>query len=32
MRAGEFERERHVAVWRTFDRAGWVVKENGFSS
>jgi antitoxin component YwqK of YwqJK toxin-antitoxin module len=31
MRAGEFERGRQVGVWRTFDRAGTVVKETDFS-
>jgi antitoxin component YwqK of YwqJK toxin-antitoxin module len=31
MRAGEFDRGRQVGVWRTFDRAGRVVKETDFS-
>jgi hypothetical protein len=30
MRAGEFDRGRQVGVWRTFDRAGRVVKETDF--
>ena len=31
MRAGRFERGQQVGVWRTFDRAGNVVKETDFS-
>ena len=31
MRSGSFERGRQVGVWRTFDRAGQVVKETDFS-
>ena len=31
MRAGEFDRGKQVGVWRTFDRAGNVVKETDFS-
>lgn len=31
MRAGRFERGRQVGVWRTFDRAGRIVKETDFS-
>ena len=31
MRAGRFEHGRQVGVWRTFDRAGAVVKETNFS-
>jgi antitoxin component YwqK of YwqJK toxin-antitoxin module len=27
MRAGTFERGRHVGIWRTYDRAGNVVTE-----
>jgi antitoxin component YwqK of YwqJK toxin-antitoxin module len=27
MRAGEFDRGRQVGTWRTYDRAGRVVKE-----
>jgi hypothetical protein len=30
MRTGEFDRGRQVGVWRTFDRAGRLVKETGF--
>ena len=30
MRAGSFERGRQVGTWRTFDRAGKVVKETSF--
>jgi antitoxin component YwqK of YwqJK toxin-antitoxin module len=30
MRAGEFDRGRQVGIWRTFDRAGRVVKETDF--
>jgi antitoxin component YwqK of YwqJK toxin-antitoxin module len=30
MRSGEFDRGRQVGVWRTFDRAGAVVKETLF--
>ena len=31
MRAGDFERGRQVGLWRTFDRAGRVVKETVFT-
>jgi antitoxin component YwqK of YwqJK toxin-antitoxin module len=31
MRAGEFDRGKQVGVWKTFDRAGAVVKETDFS-
>jgi antitoxin component YwqK of YwqJK toxin-antitoxin module len=31
MRAGEFERGEQVGIWRTFDRAGRVVKETDFT-
>lgn len=31
MRAGEFDRGEQVGLWRTFDRAGNVVKETDFS-
>jgi antitoxin component YwqK of YwqJK toxin-antitoxin module len=30
MRAGSFDRGRQVGTWRTFDRAGNVVKEQSF--
>jgi len=30
MRAGTFDRGRQVGVWRTYDRAGKVVKETSF--
>jgi antitoxin component YwqK of YwqJK toxin-antitoxin module len=30
MRTGAFERGRQVGVWRTYDRAGNVVKETTF--
>ena len=30
MRAGEFDRGRQVGVWRTYDRAGRIVKETEF--
>jgi antitoxin component YwqK of YwqJK toxin-antitoxin module len=30
MRAGEFDRGEQVGLWRTFDRAGNVVKETDF--
>ena len=30
MRSGAFERGRQVGVWRTYDRAGKVVKETSF--
>jgi antitoxin component YwqK of YwqJK toxin-antitoxin module len=30
MRSGEFDRGRQVGVWRTFDRAGRMVKETVF--
>ncbi len=32
MRSGEFDRGRQVGAWRTFDRAGEVVKETVFPS
>lgn len=32
MRAGEFRRGRQVGTWRTFDRAGAVIKETTFPS
>jgi antitoxin component YwqK of YwqJK toxin-antitoxin module len=31
MRSGEFDRGRQVRIWRTFDRAGKVVKETDFT-
>lgn len=31
MRAGEFDRGKQIGVWRTYDRAGRVVKETDFS-
>jgi antitoxin component YwqK of YwqJK toxin-antitoxin module len=31
MRAGRFDRGKQVGVWKTFDRAGMVVKETDFS-
>jgi antitoxin component YwqK of YwqJK toxin-antitoxin module len=30
MRSGSFERGKQIGVWRTFDRAGKVVKETIF--
>jgi antitoxin component YwqK of YwqJK toxin-antitoxin module len=30
MRSGEFDRGRQIGKWRTFDRAGTVVKETEF--
>jgi hypothetical protein len=30
MRAGTFDRDRQISVWRTFDRAGCVVKETDY--
>ena len=30
MRTGEFDRGRQIGTWRTFDRAGAVVKETSF--
>lgn len=30
MRSGAFDRGKHVGTWRTFDRAGRVVKETRF--
>ena len=30
MRSGQFDRGRQVGVWRTFDRAGKVVKVTNF--
>jgi antitoxin component YwqK of YwqJK toxin-antitoxin module len=32
MRAGRFDRGRQVGKWRTFDRAGKVVKETDFAN
>ena len=32
MRAGTFDRGRQVGVWRTFDRAGNLVKETDFTT
>jgi antitoxin component YwqK of YwqJK toxin-antitoxin module len=32
MRAGRFDHGRQVGKWRTFDRAGKVVKETDFSN
>jgi antitoxin component YwqK of YwqJK toxin-antitoxin module len=31
MRTGEFDRGHQVGIWRTFDRAGKLVKETDFS-
>jgi antitoxin component YwqK of YwqJK toxin-antitoxin module len=31
MRTGEFDRGRQIGTWRTFDRAGRLVKETTFS-
>jgi antitoxin component YwqK of YwqJK toxin-antitoxin module len=31
MRSGRFERGKQVGVWKTFDRAGKVVKETDFT-
>ena len=31
MRTGEFDRGRQVGTWRTFDRAGRLVKETRFT-
>lgn len=31
MRAGNFDRGKQVGVWRTYDRAGKVVKETDYS-
>ncbi len=31
MRSGEFDRGQQIGIWRTFDRAGKVVKETDFS-
>jgi antitoxin component YwqK of YwqJK toxin-antitoxin module len=31
MRSGSFERGKQVGIWRTFDRAGRVVKETELS-
>jgi antitoxin component YwqK of YwqJK toxin-antitoxin module len=31
MRSGEFDRGRQIGIWRTYDRAGKVVKETDFS-
>jgi len=31
MRSGEFDHGRQVGMWRTFDRAGTVVKETSFN-
>jgi antitoxin component YwqK of YwqJK toxin-antitoxin module len=30
MRSGDFDRGRQVGIWRTFNRAGDVVKETRF--
>jgi antitoxin component YwqK of YwqJK toxin-antitoxin module len=30
MRTGQFDRGNQIGVWRTFDRAGRVVKETSF--
>ena len=32
MRSGEFDRGRQIGVWRTFDRAGKLVKETDFGA
>jgi antitoxin component YwqK of YwqJK toxin-antitoxin module len=32
MRTGSFDRGRQVGIWRTYDRAGNVVKETPFDS
>ena len=32
MRSGQFDRGRQVGTWRTFDRAGKVVKETDLGS
>ena len=31
MRTGEFDRGQQIGVWRTYDRAGTVVKETDFA-
>ena len=31
MRSGQFDRGRQIGIWRTFDRAGQVLKETDFS-
>ena len=31
MRSGRFDHGRQVGIWRTFDRAGQVVKETDFA-
>ena len=31
-RTGAFDRGRQVGIWRTYDRAGRVVKETGFAT
>jgi antitoxin component YwqK of YwqJK toxin-antitoxin module len=31
MRTGEFDRGRQIGIWKTFDRAGKLVKETDFS-
>jgi antitoxin component YwqK of YwqJK toxin-antitoxin module len=31
MRSGRFERGKQIGVWKTFDRAGKVVKETDFT-
>jgi antitoxin component YwqK of YwqJK toxin-antitoxin module len=31
MRGGTFDRGRQIGIWRTYDRAGRVVKETDFS-
>ena len=30
MRSGRFERGKQVGIWKTFDRAGRIVKETAF--
>ncbi len=32
MRSGEFDMERQIGIWRTFDREGKLVKETNFGS
>ena len=32
MRTGSFERGKQIGTWRTYDRAGSVVKETSFGS
>jgi antitoxin component YwqK of YwqJK toxin-antitoxin module len=31
MRTGQFDRDRQVGIWRTFDRTGRLVKETDFN-